>query len=320
MSLIDMPLHELEQYEGSNPKPKDFDAYWEAALAEMRSVNPNLRMEKAGFESPVADCYDLYFTGVNGAQIRVMHLRPKQVAGKIPALLMFHGYTDCSGSWTDKLAYAASGHAVFAMDVRGQGGQSEDVSRVLGNTHHGHIIRGLEDEDPNKLFFRDVFLDTAQLADLVIHLDFIDEKRVYTSGGSQGGALALVCAALEPRVSKVATAYPFLSDYRRVYGLDLAVSAYAELSAYFKYFDPQHKKEEEIFRKLGYIDVQHLAPRVKGDVLFFTCLMDVTCPPSTQYAVFNKLNCRKEHILYPDYEHQLPYEATDLIYDFLVNY
>lgn len=319
MSMIDMPLKELERYEGSNPKPKDFDAFWEAALAEMKAVDPKLRMEKADFESPIADCYDLYFTGVNGAEIRVMHLRPKQIEGPIPAVLQFHGYTVSSGSWADKLAYAASGHAVFAMDVRGQGGQSEDVSRVIGNTHHGHIIRGLQEEDPNKLFFRDVFLDTAQLAGIVLDSDFVDAKRVYTSGGSQGGALALVCAALEPRISKVATAYPFLCDYRRVWELDVASSAYAELMTYFKYFDPQHKREEEIFTKLGYIDVQHLAPRIKGDVLFFTCLMDMACPPSTQFAVYKKLNCSKKHILYPDYEHQLPYEAADIIYEFLVN-
>ena len=31
--LFDMPFHELESYGGTNPKPNDFDAYWERALA-----------------------------------------------------------------------------------------------------------------------------------------------------------------------------------------------------------------------------------------------------------------------------------------------
>ena len=65
------------------------------------------------------------------------------------------------------MPYAASGVAVFARDVRGQGGRSEDVGRAFGNTLHGHIIRGLADKDPHKLFYRDVYLDTAQLAGIV---------------------------------------------------------------------------------------------------------------------------------------------------------
>ena len=49
--------------------------------------------------------------------------------------------------------------------------------------------------------------------------------------------------------------------------MDLAKDAYAELRTFFRHFDPQHEREEEIFTKLGYIDIQFLADRIKGDVL-----------------------------------------------------
>lgn len=320
MPIIDKPINELEQYNGMNPKPEDFDEYWNRAIEEMRAVDSQVVMIKADFETPTVECYHMYFTGVNGARIYVKHLRPKKIAGKIPAVLKFHGYGGNCGSWSgDKLAYAASGYAVFAMDARGQGGESEDVSRVQGRTYHGHIIRGLHDENPDRLLFRDVFLDTAQLAGLVMNLDFVDEKKVYASGGSQGGALAIACGALEPRVSKVATLYPFLCDYKRVWDMDLDMRAYQELRDYFRYFDPRHEKEEEIFTKLGYIDLQYLAPRIKADTLMFTGLMDQVCPPSTQYAAYNKMTCRKKHILYPDYAHEELQGADDLVFDFLVN-
>ena len=46
--------------------------------------------------------------------------------------------------------------------VRGQGGYSEDVGGVIGNTVQGHIIRGLDNENPNKLFYRSVFQDVKK--------------------------------------------------------------------------------------------------------------------------------------------------------------
>lgn len=158
---------------------------------------------------------------------------------------------------------------------------------------------------------RDIFLDAAELANISMHMDFIDEKKIYALGGSQGGALTLACASLEPRVSKISVAFPFLCDYKRVWEMDLAKDAYKELKQYFRDFDPEHKREEEIFTRLGYIDLQHLAPRIKAETQFMTGLMDTICPPSTQYAVYNKLTCKKRHIIYPDFGHEAIRTAHD---------
>lgn len=319
MPIIDMPVKELEKYTGTNPKPEDFDAYWSKALDEMKSTNPEVTLTKSKFQALNAECYDMYFTGVNGARVYAKHLRPANISGKIPAVLLFHGYSGSSGNWMDKLAYVQAGCAVFALDVRGQGGKSEDVGGVLGNTLHGHIIRGLDNNDPQKLLFRDIFLDTAELANIAMGMDFIDETKVYAYGGSQGGALTLACAALEPRVAKAVMNYPFLCDYKRVWDLDLDVNAYAELREYLRHFDPRHERENEIFTKLGYIDLQYLASRIKADVIMNTGLMDTICPPSTQYAAYNKMTCRKKHILYPDFGHENLPGADDMVYDFFVN-
>lgn len=319
MPALDMPIKELEQYNGINPRPADFDEYWDTSIAEMKAVDPQVTMKKATFQSPFAACYDMYFTGVNGARIHVKHLRPKNITGKIPAVLHFHGYQGNSGDWFDKLAYVASGMAVFAMDVRGQGGKSEDVGGVRWNTVHGHIIRGLDEEDPKKLLYRDIFLDTAQLAGIAMDMEYIDASKVYAMGASQGGALTLACASLEPRVAKIAPSEPFLCDYKRVWDMDLDLEAYWELRDYFRVFDPTHEREEEMFTKLGYIDLQYLAPRIKADVLMFTGLLDNICPPSTQYAAYNKMQCRKKHVIYPDYRHEYLLYLNDTTYEFFVN-
>ena len=102
-------------------------------------------------------------------------------------------------------------------------------------------------------------------------------------------ALALACAALEPRIQKVALAYPFLCDYQRVWEMDLSQEAYEELRQHFRWFDPRHERETEVFTRLGCIDCQHLAPRIQANVLMITALMDRECPPSTQFAAYNRL-------------------------------
>jgi len=218
-------------------------------------------------------------------------------------VLQFHGYSGHSGDWWDKLAYVAAGFCVAAMDCRGQAGLSQDTGGVSGNTHRGHIIRGLQDS-PDRLLFRDIFLDTAQLAGLVMGLPEVDPERVGATGGSQGGGLTLACASLEPRIRRAVPVYPFLCDYRRVWEMDLAKGAYEELAWFFRVHDPEHQREEDIFTRLGYIDCQHLAKRIRAEVLMGIGLMDTTCPPSTQFAAYNKITAPKQLAIYPDYGHE----------------
>ncbi len=303
MPIIDMPLKELKEYQGINPCPDDFDVYWEHALKEMHSVNPQIDLIPSDFQCSFAECFDLYYTGVRGARIHAKYLRPKNMKDKHPAVLMFHGYSWYSGDWNEKLNYVAAGFCVASMDCRGQGGLSEDVGGVKGNTLHGHIIRGLDDK-PENMLFRQIFLDTAQLAAIIMNMPEVDENRVGATGGSQGGGLTLACASLEPRIKRVAPVFPFLSDYKRVWEMDLAKDAYQEIRDYFRKFDPLHKRENETFVRLGYIDIQNLVKRIRGEVLFTTGLMDAICPPSTQFAAYNKIQAEKRMILYPDYGHE----------------
>ncbi len=316
MPVFEMPLTELKTYQGRNPRPADFDEYWDRSLAEMHALDPQVELRPHPLSASFAECFELYFTGVGGARVHAKYLRPSNAKKPHPAVLMFHGYSGSSGEWSDKLNYVAQGYSVAALDCRGQGGRSEDAGSVCGNTLRGHIIRGLDD-DPDKMLFRQIFLDTAQLARIVMGMPEVDEKRVGATGGSQGGALTLACAALEPRIARAASVFPFLCDYQRVWEMDLAVAAYEELRDYFRRFDPLHQREQDIFTKLGYIDIQYLAPRIKAKVLMLTGLMDMICPPSTQFAAYNKITSEKEMLIYPDYGHEQAPGMDDAIWEFM---
>ena len=145
----------------------------------------------------------------------------------------------------------------------------------------------------------------------------VDAERVGATGASQGGALTVACAALEPRIRRAAPVFPFLSDYQRVWEMDQAKDAYLELKEYFRRHDPLHAREADVFEKLGYIDIQFLAPRVRAEVLWGIGLMDTVCPPSTQFAAFNSITAPKRHVLYPDYAHESLPGVDDIVYEFM---
>lgn len=66
---------------------------------------------------------------------------------------------------------------------------------------------------------------------------------------------------------------------------------------YPRYTNPCHEHIDEFFERLGYIDIQNLAPRIRAKLWMYTGLMDNACPPSTQFAAFNKVVSEKIHSL-----------------------
>ena len=317
MPLVDMPLDQLKTYAGRNPRPDDFDTFWDTSIAEMKAIDPKLELVPHESRAKSIEYFDLFFTGVGGARVHAKYLRPANDSGPHPAVVVLHGYSGNAGDWFNLQGWVAAGFSVAALDCRGQGGLSQDTGVTTGTTYKGHIIRGLDDT-PDKLLFRSIYLDCAQLAGIVMGMPEVDAERVGATGGSQGGGLTLACASLEPRIKLAAPMFPFLCDYKRVWEMDLSVAAYEELRTYFRQFDPHHEREDEIFTKLGYIDNQFLTPRIKAEVLMFTGMMDTICPPSTQFAAFNRIASKKDVVIYPDHGHEGLPGSSDKVFEFMM--
>lgn len=181
---------------------------------------------------------------------------------KYPAIIQFHGYHCDSGDWVDKIGIVAEGNVVLALDCRGQGGLSQDNTETSGMTLKGLIVRGI-DEGYGNLYYVRQFMDLMSATKILANFDFVDETNISAQGASQGGGLAIACAALSPLIKKVTATYPFLSDYRKAYELGAEESAFEELPYWFQFKDPLHQKEDWFFNQLEYIDIQNLAPRIR---------------------------------------------------------
>ena len=49
----------------------------------------------------------------------------------------------------------------------------------------------------------------------------------------------------------------------------------------------------------------------------FTGLMDPICPPSTQFAAYNKIASKKDVVIYPDFTHETLPGMIDRVFGFL---
>lgn len=310
-----MSMEELKTYNGRQAIPDDFEEFWTKELLNLPKET-TYTLEEKNFNFTSANFYELKFSGTKDSIIHCRYILPKTTE-KVPIIVNFHGYQGQSSDWTEGLKYVAAGYAFITMDVRGQAGQSRDGGNYSGNTVKGHVVRGMT-EGPENLFFKEVYLDVYQLIRLISQFEQIDEENIHTLGGSQGGALALIAAALVPEVKKVVSVYPFLSDFKRVLEFGNLNEPYDELFRHFKFNDPFHETEAEVLNTLSYIDVKNFASKINAEVLMFIGLEDEICYPSTQFAIYNRLENKKDVLILPEYGHEgMNVEVNNKIYNFL---
>lgn len=145
-------------------------------------------------------------------------------------------------------------------------------------------------------------------------LDNVDAGRIGVTGVSQGGGLTLAAAALAPqRVRLAAPCVPYLCHYERA--VEMAEGPYREIGDYVRAWP---ERADRVFETLSYFDNLNLADRIRGKVLISLGLWDVICPPSTIYAVINRMRCPKEVNVHPCTGHEETDDWRERSFAFLV--
>lgn len=319
MKVTKQQIEALSEYKGDMPVPEDFECFWAERMREADSAPLFYELSQADVpDYTTCKFRDMWFHGMRGEDLHAKVVFPVTDA-PFPLVLHFHGYPGASRSWLEQASFAGMGCAVVALDCPGQGGFGSDPGGYCGTTVAGHIVAGL-DGAPKDMYYVRLYQNIRILCRIVRQLPGADLSRVFVCGGSQGGALGLVCCALNrDLVSRAAILYPFLSDLRMVWELRADQSAYEGLRYYTRWFDPEWKRMDEVCRKLGYIDVKNFAPLVRCPILFGTGLADEVCPPKTQCAVYNGLSCPKWRCLFQGKPHDEIQEFDDRISDFFLS-
>lgn len=120
-----MPLTDLEADEliGCRPElsePAGFDASWRRTLAEARSHDAAITVERvtAQYLMSTVEVDDVRFPGWNGEPVAAWLLRPRNTSGPLPVVVTYMGYSGGRGLPTDQLFWSAAGYAPPVVDSR----------------------------------------------------------------------------------------------------------------------------------------------------------------------------------------------------------
>ena len=304
MPLFDYPLDQLKTYLPDRNEPADFDAFWQATLAETRRHPLSACFEPVDYGLQAQDTFDVTFSGFGGQPVKGWLLLPRQRSGPLPCVVEYIGYGGGRGFPTDWLLWSSVGFAHLIMDTRGQGsswlfGSTPDVYGGGGNPSiPGFMTQGVL--DPQHYYYRRVFTDAARAVEAARSHPAVDPDRIAAVGGSQGGGITIAAAGLEPAVKVAMPDVPFLCHYRRATEI-VDTAPYNEIT---RFCLTHRDKVETVFKTLSYFDGVNLAARAKAHTLFSVGLMDQTCPPSTVFAAYNHWAGPKDIRIYPYNQHE----------------
>ncbi len=285
--------------------PADFDDFWKQNLEEARKTPVSVTCKKVvEYTTDEFDCYLLKIRTDKRHSVYGYLTKPKK-GGQYPVVLCPPG----AGIKTIKepmrnTYYAKNGFIRLEMEIHGlnpemTAEQFKEISNAFSD-ENGYVENGLDDRD--NYYMKHVYTGCCRAIDYLCSLPDWDGRNVIVQGGSQGGALSLITAALEPRVTACVANHPALSDVAGY--LDGRAGGWPHMNREHNMLTPQK------VQTLQYYDVVNFARRVKCPVYLTWGYNDDVCPPTTSYIVWNLITAPKDSLITPINEHWTTYDTN----------
>ena len=287
-----------EQLKPYTKNPADFDDFWKRAIDEARQTPLHVDCKKVeAYETDNTDMYLLKIKTDKRHSIYGYLSRPK-AAGKYPVVLCPPG----AGIKTIKepmrnLYYAQNGFIRLEMEIHGlnpemTAEQFKEITTAF-DYENGYLTNGLDNKD--NYYMKHVYVACVRALDYLCSLPDWDGQHVFVQGGSQGGALSLITAGLDKRVTACIANHPALADMAGY--LDNRAGGYPHFNRLNGMLTPQKVET------MAYYDVVNFARRIQCPVYLTWGYNDNVCPPTTSYIVWNLISAPKEPLVTPINEH-----------------
>ena len=307
MAQYDLPLAELREYRPEVREAPGFDDFW---ARTMEADQPVIAREVA-FDNRLTtiETFDVTFNGFHGAPIKAWLHVPAGAEQPLPTVVLYRGHSESRGMPFDA-TFAAAGYAQFVMDSRGQGWNKANLFGGTADLHTdagtfgppGPMTKGIVSAET--YYYRRLVTDAARLVQYVAGHRLVDPTRLFVTGGSQGGYLAMAAAGLAPSLgiepAGALPDVPFMCNVRR--GVELTDNQPYSLVADFLKAAPH--LEEQVWETLSHFDGVSFARRATCPGYFSVALSDPTCPPSTVFPAFNAWGGPKDIEVYPYNGHE----------------
>lgn len=301
------------QIEPTVENPSDFNNYWNNAKAELSNIPIDARMTLV--PDRCTENVNVYHVNLQnyriGARLYGILCVPKK-EGKYPALLQVPG----AGirPYAGDIANAEKGIITFQIGIHGipVNMDASVYNNLAAGALAGYWNINLDDKD--RYYYKRVYLGCVRANDFLTSLPQFDGKNLGVIGGSQGGALSIITAALDPRVKFLAAFYPALSD----------VTGYLKGRAggWPHLFDKNNiafNNTKEKINTAGYYDVVNFARQLKVPGIYTMGFNDETCPPTSMYSAYNVITAPKELYIVPETGHWTFPEQGEKMNGWMVN-
>ena len=277
----------------------DLWTFWEETVRQARRRPFGGYREKEKTPFPYMEVHKVAFAGFDDTPIHGWFVLPAFAdRQRLPCAVMLHGYAGNKGLPEDYAAWVLMGMAVFAVDIRGQGGETGNLLDQRFGMSAGWITQGILDKD--RCYYRAITVDCLRAIDWVAEQPEIDAAKIAVVGGSQGGGLALMMSALSDKLTAAVANVPNMChmDYGLLHSTGSLTEAASFVSRYPDTLD-------RVLETLSYFDVMNLAERIRIPVLVSVSLKDTVCMPETVFAAYNRIRSEKHLHVFPFNGHSL---------------
>lgn len=305
----------VDQLEAYTQMPDDFIAFWQSELKKAESVPYSVeRTFVPEFSNDLIDCFLVKIQAYKKGQYVYGYLTIPKKKGKSPVVIAPPGAGIKPMTPEKHLFYAESGLIRFDMEIHGIRPNLDrptynEISAAFGQNNNSYLVNGLDSRDD--YYMKKAYLSMPRVVDFLTSMPQWDGKNLIAQGGSQGGALALVLAALDKRITAVSANHPALSDMA-AYKAGRA-GGYPHLFTQFEGMDTLAK-----INTLAYFDVVNFARLIKIPVFMTWGFNDETCPPTTSYVVYNTITSNKTALVTPINEHWVSTQTRHRILDWII--
>ena len=279
--------------------PADFELFWSNAIDKAAQVPMLTTVTRNEKESN--DKVDVFYVKIQsykaGNYVYGVLTVPK-IPGRKPAILRLPGAAVRPFNGPNELAY--EGFVVLEIGVHGiPVDQDKEIYRQLENgALAGYTTIGIDNRDT--YYYKRSILGCVRAVDYLCTRDDVDTTRIATYGGSQGGMLSIMTAALSPHVSALFSYFPAFCDLTGYY--------YGRGAGWPHLFrDPNEPNLQARMEVSKYYDTVNFARLLKVPGFYAWGFNDPACCPTSTFSAYNVITAPKQlqvgrdtgHWLYP---------------------